>query len=54
MKVIMKDSIPKVGNKGQVVDVSAGYARNFLLRYHKQKLHMMTRPTQQTALPSKE
>jgi large subunit ribosomal protein L9 len=30
MKVIMKDSIPKVGNKGQVVDVSAGYARNFL------------------------
>ncbi len=31
MKVILKDSIPKVGNKGQVVDVSAGYARNFLL-----------------------
>jgi large subunit ribosomal protein L9 len=26
----MKDSIPKVGEKGQVVDVSAGYARNFL------------------------
>ncbi|MBI5554675.1 MAG: 50S ribosomal protein L9 [Elusimicrobia bacterium] len=31
MKVILKDSIPKVGNKGQVIDVSAGYARNFLL-----------------------
>jgi large subunit ribosomal protein L9 len=31
MKVILKDSIPKVGNKGQVVNVSAGYARNFLL-----------------------
>lgn len=31
MKVILKDSIPKVGNKGQVVEVSAGYARNFLL-----------------------
>lgn len=31
MKVIMKDSIPKVGDKGQVVEVSAGYARNFLL-----------------------
>ncbi len=30
MKVIMKDSIPKVGNKGEIVDVSAGYARNFL------------------------
>ena len=31
MKVILKDSIPKVGDKGQVVEVSAGYARNFLL-----------------------
>ncbi|MDD5259516.1 MAG: 50S ribosomal protein L9 [bacterium] len=30
MKVIMKDNIPKVGNKGEIVDVSAGYARNFL------------------------
>ncbi|MDD5491463.1 MAG: 50S ribosomal protein L9 [bacterium] len=30
MKVIMKDNISKVGDKGQVVDVSAGYARNFL------------------------
>lgn len=31
MKVILKDNVPKVGNKGQVIDVSAGYARNFLL-----------------------
>lgn len=31
MKVILKDDVPKVGNKGQVIDVSAGYARNFLL-----------------------
>lgn len=31
MKVILKNDVPKVGNKGQVIDVSAGYARNFLL-----------------------
>lgn len=31
MKVILKDNVPKVGTKGQVIEVSAGYARNFLL-----------------------
>lgn len=30
MKVILKQSIPKVGKEGQVVTVANGYARNFL------------------------
>lgn len=30
MKVILKQSVPKVGKEGQVVNVKDGYARNFL------------------------
>lgn len=30
MKVILKQSVPKVGKEGQVVTVKGGYARNFL------------------------
>lgn len=30
MKVILKQSVPKVGKEGQVVSVKDGYARNFL------------------------
>lgn len=30
MKVILKQSVPKVGKEGQVVKVKAGFARNFL------------------------
>lgn len=30
MKVILKQTVPKLGKEGQVVDVSDGYARNFL------------------------
>ncbi len=30
MKVILKNNVPKLGTLGQVVDVSDGYARNFL------------------------
>ena len=31
MKVVLKEAIPRVGEPGTVVDVAAGYARNFLL-----------------------
>ena len=31
MKVILKSDVKKVGRKGDVVDVSDGYARNFLI-----------------------
>ncbi len=31
MKVILKDDVKGLGNMGQVIDVSDGYARNFLI-----------------------
>jgi large subunit ribosomal protein L9 len=31
MKVILKEDVKKLGNMGQVVDVSDGYARNYLV-----------------------
>lgn len=31
MKVILKEDVKKVGKRGEVVEVSDGYARNFLL-----------------------
>ncbi len=31
MKVILKDDVKGLGNMGQIVDVSDGYARNFLI-----------------------
>ena len=32
MKVILMEDIKSLGKKGDVVDVSDGYARNFLLK----------------------
>ena len=32
MKVVLLEDVKKVGKKGEVVDVSDGYARNFLMK----------------------
>jgi large subunit ribosomal protein L9 len=34
MEVILREDIDKLGNRGEVVKVAAGYARNFLLPKH--------------------
>lgn len=41
MKVILLDDIPKVGRRGEVRDVSDGYARNYLF---PQKLALLASP----------
>lgn len=35
MKVILTEDIKSLGKKGQIVDVSDGYARNFILKKKK-------------------
>ncbi len=35
MKVILKEDVKSLGKKGQIVDVSDGYARNFILKRGK-------------------
>lgn len=35
MKLILMDTVAELGKKGDIVDVSDGYARNFLLPRHK-------------------
>ena len=46
MKVIMLSDVKKVGKKGEIVDVSDGYAKNFLFR---QKLAVqLTKGSMQT------
>jgi len=35
MKVILLDDVKKLGHQGDIVDVSEGYARNFLFPQHK-------------------
>ncbi len=32
MEVILKEDVPKLGNRGEVVKVAEGYGRNFLCR----------------------
>ena len=32
MKVILKEDIKSLGKKGEIVEVSDGYARNFILK----------------------
>ena len=32
MQVILTEDVDRLGREGEIVDVSAGYARNFLLR----------------------
>ena len=32
MKVILSEDVRSVGKKGEIVDVSDGYARNFLIK----------------------
>ncbi len=32
MKVILNEDVKSVGKKGEMVDVSDGYARNFILK----------------------
>ncbi|MFQ6092884.1 MAG: 50S ribosomal protein L9 [bacterium] len=31
MKIILREDVPSLGTRGQIVDVAAGYARNFLV-----------------------
>ena len=35
MKVVLVTKIKNLGDIGDIVDVKAGFARNFLLPYHK-------------------
>ena len=35
MKVILKEDVKALGKKGDVVEVSDGYARNFILKKNK-------------------
>ena len=35
MKVILKEDVKSLGNKGEIVNVSDGYARNFILKTGK-------------------
>ena len=35
MKVILKEDIKSLGKKGEIVEVSDGYARNFILKKNK-------------------
>jgi large subunit ribosomal protein L9 len=41
MKIILLDDVPKLGRRGEVRDVSDGYARNFLL---PQRLALLASP----------
>ena len=38
IQVVLIESDPKLGKRGQVIKVSSGYAQNFLFPHHKAKL----------------
>ncbi len=38
MKVLLLSEVPKIGHKGEIVEVSEGYAKNFLLRKNLAKI----------------
>ena len=42
MKVILTEDVKGTGNKGDLVDVNDGFARNFLLRLNKAKIATKT------------
>ena len=35
MKIVLLERVQKLGQMGDIVDVKSGYARNFLLPFHK-------------------
>ena len=51
MKVILLKDVKKVGKKGEIVEVSDGYARNFLI---KQKLGVMPSDTAMNILSNQK
>ena len=51
MKVILQQDVKGQGKKGQLVDVSDGYARNFLL---PRKLAILATPENKAAMEKKE
>ena len=51
MEVILKEDVPKLGNRGEVVKVAEGYGRNFLL---PKKLAIEATVANKTVIEQKE
>lgn len=60
MKLILSQDIDNLGKKGEIVDVAAGYARNYLLPYNKghvatqENIEMVNRRVQKMLLAEAE